>query len=117
VLVVDDDDSVRSSIADILRTAGLSTEEAADGIFAMRVLAQRSVGAMVLDLRMPRYDGFEVLGALEDPPPVVVISATFPSADERRRWSDKVAAFLSKPVPPQLLLAAVSAALGHSAGS
>lgn len=112
VLVVEDEPDLRSSVAEILRRAGYEVEEAADGVEALALLATRSVGAMLLDLRMPRCGGMAVLDALVDPPPVVVVSAHDLEEAERVRLRSKVMAVLKKPVPPAELLEWVAAALG-----
>ena len=57
VLVVEDEPDVRGSVADILRGAGYDVEEACDGIEALDMLAHNRVGAVLLDVRMPRCDG------------------------------------------------------------
>lgn len=104
VLVVDDEASVRTSSADILRAAGYDVAEAADGLEALDVLRNQSVDAMVLDVRMPRCDGIAVVVALEHPPPIVMVTAHVLQRDELDLLSGKVGALLTKPVPPPRLL-------------
>jgi len=116
VLVVDDDESVRSSICEILGTAGLSTGEAFDGEMALEELARKRVGAMVVDVRMPRLDGLAMLQRLSDPPPTVLVSAYAIGDDVRERLAGKVLTYLQKPFRPEILLRAVAEALGHSEG-
>jgi len=64
----------------------------------------------VLDVRMPHRDGIEVLDALDEPPPVVLMSAYCLDPAERSRLGDKVDAFLKKPFEPLRLLEEVGAA-------
>ena len=108
VLVVDDDESVRSSVADILRSAGHTTIQVADGEAALRVLRTFRFDAMVLDLRMPGLDGFAVLTALAQAPPVVTLSAFRVNTLARERVRSKIVRHLLKPVHPQVLLDAVA---------
>ena len=108
VLVVDDDDAVRSSVADILRSAGHTTIQVADGEAALRVLRTFRCDAMVLDLRMPGLDGFAVLTALAQAPPVVTLSAFRVNTLARERVRSKIVRHLLKPVHPQVLLDAVA---------
>ncbi|MHB8680878.1 MAG: response regulator [Acidimicrobiales bacterium] len=115
VLVVDDDDAVRSSVADILRLAGYTTAEAEDGLVALEILRSTKVGVLVLDIRMPRLDGFGVLDALADPPPVILMSA-YSREDDPRGATASVFWYLKKPLQPRTLLEAVQKALGHTAG-
>jgi CheY-like chemotaxis protein len=114
VLVVDDDDDVRSSLADILRLCGFSVDVAQDGDVALTLLGQLDVGVVLLDLRMPRRDGFSVLDALDDPPPIVLISAFAIDYEVRQRVAPKVTAFLQKPVSPHRLLSIVAEIVGRS---
>lgn len=116
VLVVDDEDAVRSSICEILGTAGLTTGEASDGEIALEKLALMRVGAMVVDVRMPRLDGLAMLQRLTDPPPTVLVSAYAISDDVRERLSGKVHTYLQKPFPPDDLLKAIAAALQRPQG-
>lgn len=108
VLVVDDEPDVRSSVAEILRGAGYEVEEAADGFEAMEVLHSQQVGAVLLDLRMPRCDGPTLVKQLRDPPPIVIVSAQHVGPAERAQMGSKVVAVLKKPVPPQQLLERVA---------
>jgi len=110
VLVVDDNESIRSSLTDILRTVGYTTIQAADGEDAMRLLTTMRFDVMVLDLRMPRIDGVSLLAALSKPPPVVVVSAYEMEDEARRRVGGKIFSYLSKPISPQHFLDVVAVA-------
>jgi two-component system response regulator ResD len=114
VLVVEDEEAVRTSIADILRSAGYSVLEAEDGQMALDLLENQEVVVVVLDQRMPRRSGIEVINAMDNPPPpeVIMMSAHHIEGDDRDMVRDKVFAFLTKPVPPRRLLAEVAAAFG-----
>lgn len=113
VLVVDDEVDVRSSVTDILRTAGYEVAEARDGFEALELLRQERVGVILLDVSMPRCGGVEMVAALEDPPPILVVSARNLDDDDNARIGDKITAFLKKPVPPIRLLEQVRAVLHH----
>jgi CheY-like chemotaxis protein len=111
VLVVEDNESIRSSLSDILRTVGYSVIEAADGEDALSLLTTTRFDAMVLDLKMPRRDGASLLSALSEPPAVIVVSAYELDDETRHRAGSTIVAHLSKPVPPQQLLDAVADAV------
>ncbi|HUY64901.1 MAG TPA: response regulator [Acidimicrobiales bacterium] len=113
VLVVDDDEAVRSSAAEILRLSGYVTAEAEDGVVARQFLEETDVGVMLLDIRMPRLDGLGLLEILDAPPPVILISAF--SGTEQSRANPKVRRYLRKPLHPEALLEAVADALGRGA--
>ena len=112
VLVVDDNHSVRMSIAAVLRGEGYAVTEMADGQDALPLLKSEQFDAMVLDLRMPLVGGVMLLAALTDPPPTVILSATQMNGVDRACVSEAVVAELTKPVAPQRLLDAVAAAVG-----
>ena len=113
VLVVDDDIALRQTTAEILRAAGYEVAEAADGVHALQALRDRTVGVILLDLHMPRLDGFELLRRLTaEDPPVIVLSAHDPAEPLRNR-DGVVHAVMSKPASPIEVLASVAALLGR----
>ncbi|HUA94141.1 MAG TPA: response regulator [Acidimicrobiales bacterium] len=111
VLVVDDAEAIRTSVADILRAVGYTVIEACDGLEAQRFLSTMRFDAMVLDLNMPRMDGVSLLAAVRRPPPVVVLSAFTLDEEARRRVGSAIVTHLEKPVQPQRLLEALEAAI------
>jgi CheY-like chemotaxis protein len=113
VLVVDDHEAIRTSVAELLRTAGYSVIEAGDGQSALQALSDYEVGAIVLDLRMPGVDGLKVLELLHDPPPVIITSAFTLDLEEQQRVDDKIFVQLVKPFHPRRLIEAVASAIGR----
>lgn len=117
VLVVDDDADVRWTVAEVLRSAGLSVAEAQDGEIALGLLGTNHYRMVLLDIRMPKRDGVSLIESVGDVPPVVVHSAYALDAAERQRLGDRVVDYLHKPVSPQKLLRAVEAVLGTGHGT
>jgi CheY-like chemotaxis protein len=82
VLVVDDEDAIRETLREVLSEEGYEVESAADGAEALALLARGAPPRVVLlDLMMPRLDGWEVLRRVRAAPAldataVVVISAS-----------------------------------------
>ena len=113
VLVVDDHEAIRTTVAELLRTAGYSVAEAENGQTALDVLQAHKVGALVLDLRMPGVDGLKVLETLTDPPPVIITSAFSLELDEQQRVDAKIFVQLVKPFHPRRLIEAVASAIGR----
>jgi two-component system, NtrC family, C4-dicarboxylate transport response regulator DctD len=99
VLVVDDDEDVRHSFAEILRLAGYQVGEAADFDQVSDVLAQGGVSLLLLDLGLPTKRGLDVLERLENPPKVILMSGS-----DEPVLHPKASVFLSKPIAPQRLL-------------
>ena len=116
VLVVDDKEAVRASVADVLRTVGYTVIESGDGRDALRLLSTMRFAAMVLDLRMPLLDGVTLLRSVPKPPPTVVLSAGTLGDDAGSDVRAAVVAELRKPVSPQRLLDAVARAVERSRG-
>jgi CheY-like chemotaxis protein len=90
ILVVDDDPALRDALSSLLAEDGWRVATASDGEAALAAVEHTTPTAMVLDLMMPRCDGFEVLRALRKRQttrdlPVVVITARELSDDDRAR--------------------------------
>ena len=120
VLVADDDRSVRTSVAEILASDGYSVVEAQDGIEGLERLSAGEVDAVVLDVKMPRCGGLEMLDQMvpRPPPPGVILVTAYDVGPEIRvRFADRIVRVLRKPVPPAALLAAVAEAIEISRGS
>ena len=114
VLVVEDEEGIRSTVAAILRMKGYVVSEAVDGEDALRMLSEQPVEVMILDVRMPRRDGVAVLDALDKPPAVVLMSAHSLDADSHERLEHKIFAVLKKPFHPDRLVDMVEAAVRRS---
>jgi DNA-binding response OmpR family regulator len=87
VLVVDDDDAIRSMVERVLRREHFDVESARDGFEAIEKLARNDYGTVLLDLMMPRVDGLGVLRFLETKeeaplPRVIVMTANLQTASE-----------------------------------
>ncbi|MHB8680932.1 MAG: response regulator [Acidimicrobiales bacterium] len=113
-MVVDDNEAVRTSFAEIISSVGYSVITAEDGLEALAILSDTAVGMVVLDVRMPRLDGITMLGLIDDLPPVVLLTAMPFNAKDK--MADKVLWYMQKPVDPQHLLDAVASAIGSPDG-
>lgn len=101
VLVADDDQAIRQLVCTILQREGLEVDCVADGHEAVEKLEEHEYSVILLDLMMPRVDGFGVVAHLKENPPtnkpvVLVISAY---ADQKFKDVDPnvVAGVLRKP--------------------
>ncbi len=85
VLVIDDDECIRTALAEILEMCGYSVAVAADGVEGIELLeVGLDPNAIVLDLMMPRMDGWEFLQRVRSDPKfqdVVVVVASAVAAD------------------------------------
>ncbi len=66
ILVVDDDDGVRSLVRAVLRRHGHNVDTARDGAEALQKIKQDGYSLILLDLMMPKIDGLEVMRKIED---------------------------------------------------
>lgn len=117
VLIVDDDRATRLIASRLLEHAGLRTVQAEDGAAAVEYLARNaaSVGVVLLDVMMPRLDGFEVLERIRQADasreiPVILLTAHATDDDEVVRALELGAdEHLSKPFSGKVLVAKVRA--------
>jgi CheY-like chemotaxis protein len=112
VLVVDDDDDIRQSMAEALTDAGYAVATAAHGGEALADMRSRPPCIVVLDLMMPVVDGWAVLREMQNDPallnvPVCVVSAV------ANRAPTGVDCVLGKPVSLDRLLAVVESSCGR----
>ena len=107
ILVVDDNEGVRESTADILEAAGYEAIQAVDRAHAVGKLQHDGIDLMVVDLGVDR-SGLRLLDVAERLPVVIATSgADEPVSDPR------ITVFLSKPVSPDRLLEEIARCLGR----
>src|ERR1700680_3955994 len=114
VLVVDDDPDVREAVVTALELEGHSVATEADGLAALKRLAQAEFDAVVLDVLMPNLDGFEVcrrLRASGNRTPVLILTARDSEEDTIRGLDLGADDYLVKPFALGELLARVRALL------
>ncbi|MEA2237163.1 MAG: hypothetical protein QOC81_1887 [Thermoanaerobaculia bacterium] len=101
VLVADDDQSIRQLVCTIVKREDLACDAAGDGREAIEYLGKHEYAVVLLDLMMPRLDGFGVIAWLkENPPPVKPIVLVITAyADQRFKEvdSDLVSGIVRKP--------------------
>lgn len=101
VLVVDDDQSIRSLVRTIVRRENIPVDEAADGQEAIEKLQARDYAVILLDLMMPRVDGFGVIAYLKaNPPlrkPVVLVITAYADQKFKSVDADIVSGVVRKP--------------------
>jgi len=120
VAVLDDEQVVRSGLARLLRSAGYEPAAYASGEEFFQFLGAVQHDCLILDLRMPGMDGFEVLShlaALESGIPIVVLTSYPSPAVRSRALAAGVSAFLEKPVDRSVLLSAIETAVASDASN
>ena len=108
-LLVEDDPNERALLAGYLRLCGYRTSEAADGVAAMRMLESEPVDLIVLDIRMPRMNGFETVRAIRqraslNRTPVVIVSGEDRNESIITGDTRGVSEWFAKPLNPDRLV-------------
>jgi len=109
ILVVDDDPDIRTLIRLTLESYGYQVREAGDGLEAIDALGERAPDAMVLDVMMPRMDGYGVLRAMrqQELAPhtrVLVLTCKTEERDFMRGWELGADDYRTKPFEPEELV-------------
>ena len=118
VLTIEDDAAIRRGIVDALQFAGYEPLEAADGAKGLEMATGRQFDLLLLDLVLPKRDGFEILREvrrLRPTLPVIVLTACGEEADRVRGLHDGADDYVVKPFSVKELLARVEAVLRRSA--
>lgn len=117
VVVVEDEDAIRRGIVDALGVAGYATVEAADGEAGLNEACRAGVDLVLLDLLLPKMNGFDVLEQLRltrPSLPVVILTARGSEDDRVRGLRGGADDYVIKPFSARELLARVEAVLRRS---
>lgn len=111
LLIVEDDESIREIMTEVLIHEGYECTSACDGLEASEILKDKQFDVLISDFRMPRMNGAELLHWCRDNDiklPVIFITANkdlFP--EEKLALNDCCAALLQKPIDMDMLLQAI----------
>lgn len=120
ILVVDDDPDILDATTMILESQGYQVVTARDGIEGLAVLKAENPNLMILDLMMPKMDGFAVCKELQDPrwskyksTPILILTSVREEASRRRYELETgleldVDDYIEKPMSPDLLIKRVN---------
>ena len=117
ILVVDDEARMRKLVKDFLSVKGYKVVEAADGEEAISLfMEQKDIKLILLDVMMPRMDGFETLKLIRQYSdlPVIMLTARSEERDELQGFNLGVDEYITKPFSPKILVARVEAILRRS---
>lgn len=119
ILVVDDEARMRKLVKDFLSIKGYIVLEAEDGEEALKVFdTNKDIKLILLDVMMPKMDGFEVLEAIRQysKVPVMMLTARSEERDELEGYKLGVDEYITKPFSPKILVARVEAVLRRTVG-
>ncbi len=120
ILVVDDDPDILDAVVMILESQGYEVVTARDGIEGLATLKAENPDLMILDLMMPKMDGFGVCKELQDPRwskykdiPILILTSVREEASRRRYELETgleldVDDYVEKPMSPDVLLQRVN---------
>ena len=117
VLVVDDDSRMRKLVKDFLNKKGFMVLEAANGEEAIDIFfSDNSINLLILDVMMPKMDGWEVVKEVRkvSKVPIIMLTARGQEQDELLGFELGVDEYISKPFSPKILVARVEAILRRS---
>ena len=114
ILIVDDDPNIRELLKQVIQAKGYSTREAQDGMEALSLLKEIKPDLMVLDIMMPRIDGFDLAAILKNTPdlkdmPIIILSIL---EDKERGLQLGIDRYLTKPFDAEHLMQEIEEALG-----
>ena len=115
-LIVEDDDNERELLAGYLRVSGFDVDTAADGLQAMVRLAEHAPDVVLLDMRMPRFDGQKTVSAIRSNPDfrrlkLFAVSGSEPEDMNVTLGPNGVDRWFSKPLDPKTLVDVLRAEL------
>lgn len=117
ILIVDDEARMRKLVKDFLTIKGFRTVEAQDGEQALELFfQQRDIALILLDVMMPKLDGWQVLKEIRkhSTVPIIMLTARGEERDELQGFELGVDEYISKPFSPKILTARVEAILRRS---
>ena len=119
ILVVDDESRMRKLVKDFLQREGYSVLEAGDGMEAMDIFYEQKIDLVILDVMMPRMDGWQTCREIrrDSTVPIIMLTARSEERDELQGCELGVDEYISKPFSPKILVARVGALLKRIYGT
>ena len=120
ILVVDDESRMRKLVKDFLQKNNYEVLEAGDGSEALDIFfAQNDIALVILDVMMPKMDGWQVCREIRNYSrvPIIMLTARGDEKDELQGFELGVDEYISKPFSPKILVARVEAILRRAGKS
>ena len=117
ILVVEDDNNSRRLMCTVLEQYGYNAIPASDGIDALDVLDKKHIDLIILDIMMPRMDGFEFTDTLRKSGctlPILMVSAKMSPVDKRKGFIIGTDDYMTKPIDEEEMVLRVGALLRRS---
>jgi two-component system, cell cycle response regulator DivK len=112
ILVVEDQEDNRQILRDLLTNAGYKIAEAGDGEEALRAIAAKRPDLILMDIQLPKMDGYEATRRIKTNPatkdiPIIVVTSYALSGDEDKALAAGGDDYVTKPYSPKALLAKI----------
>ncbi|ENK1242395.1 response regulator transcription factor [Clostridium botulinum] len=113
ILVVEDDFDIQTIISEVLKESGYLVERATDGLMAVEMFRRGKFDLIILDIMMPKIDGFVVCEIIrkESNVPIIMLTALGEEEDEMKGFELKIDDYITKPFSINLLIKRVEAVL------
>ncbi len=114
LLVVDDEEKIREVIKEYAIAYGYEVKEAENGEVALSFLKSENFDLIILDIMMPKMDGFSFLQEKRQRPPVIILSARKEEIDKLTGFELGIDDYMTKPFSPKELMARCKAVIGRT---
>lgn len=113
ILIVEDEARLRFLLRDYLKKEGYKILEASDGEEAIKLFSQINIDLIVLDIMIPKLDGFSVCKSIRDVSsvPIIILTAKSEEDDKLLGYELGTDDYMTKPFSPKVLVAKVKALL------
>jgi Chemotaxis protein histidine kinase and related kinases len=113
ILVVDDSPSVRRVVSNMLKGKGWTVQMARDGVEALEMISNETPAAVLLDIEMPRMDGYELISTVRAQEqyrtlPLIVLTSRAASKHQQRAMTLGASAYVVKPYQDEELLSTIN---------
>lgn len=115
ILIVEDEEKMRRLIKDYLLNWGYQVFEATNGLQALELFNSKQPDLVVLDLMIPKIDGYEVASEIKriSNTPIIMLTAKVDEVDELKGFGHGADDYIKKPFSPKLLIARIEALLKY----
>lgn len=119
ILIVDDEELIRDVIKEYSENEGYKVYEASDGIEALDIIKMNKIDVIVLDIMMPKLDGFSTYKEIKEIKniPTIILSARSDEFDKLLGFELGVDDYLTKPFSPKELIARIKAVTKRTNGA
>lgn len=118
ILIVDDEELIRSVIKDYIIDSGYTCDEADDGLSAIKYVEKNNYDLIIMDIMMPGMDGYQAIKEIKELKdiPVIMLSARTEEIDKLQGFDLGIDDYVTKPFSPKELVARIKAVTKRNTG-